>query len=689
MKNKHNILFISMLMLILNFKIFAGNLVGTSGLSYTTANNVFRSGQSATGCVRMTNGFTVVTPASGVGSNHGSIAYLDTCLSVSGGIDFRTTNTIFLRADLTLDNGATFSTGGGQIYGYDRALILNGNLNIPSNSTFHIGGRIIIDGNGNTINIDNSSKFLIDANATLTLKNLVLRNTDNQPGNPCLQCSTFGSKLCLQDVVLNLADDFYFNCGQLFINNDVAITGTSALVYCSPIPMFIDSDSTLYFDVGTTFSIAPATFTDCRYSTVPTTTTNNFIFMRDQTSQIYLNNCTLKTTLTGCRFRNGTMILDNKVALQSNYTLTIAGIPATQVGSTVTLGNLPRWVAWSPDGKTIAVVEQGSNNLKLYSFDGTNTPALIATQATATQASGVDWSPDGKFIGVACSSGAAVQVFKFTKPNTISTSGSATFASAHNIAWSPDGQFIAASSWVSPGYLNVWKFNGVKPIQMASVATGNAATGVSWSPDGKFIAIPNNSSNTLQVYRFSGALTQIGSNVNTTTPVGTKWSPDGRFIAVGNSTAASGSLKIFSFDGVNTPRLVSTASSESSVIYGFSWSPNGKFIAISNFNSTLVKIYAFNNFNTLTLVGSIPAQTTSVSVAWSPDSKFLASVNYTSPGYLQVFRINYIVDRTPQTISNSIIFGNSSLGANYDLNVRALAGANIEYNGILNYDCVN
>lgn len=678
-------------MLLLNSKIHAGSLSGTSGLNYTTVHNVFRSSQSATGFVRMTNGFTVATPASGVGSTHGSIAYLDTCLSVSGGIDLRTTNTMFLRADLTLDNGVTFSPYGGQIYGYDRALILNGNLNIPDNSTFHIGGRIVINGNGNTITMGNSSKFLIDANATLTLKNLVIKNTRNQPGNPCLQCSTLGSNLCLQNTILELSDDFYFNCGQLFIHNDVSITGTSALIYSSPKPMFIDSDSTLYFDTSTTFSIAPATFTNCAFSSIPTTTTNNFIFMQDKTSQLYLNGCNLCVTLTGCRFRTGTMILDNKVSFHSNYTMTISGIPGTQVGSTVTLGNGPRWVSWSPDGKTLALVEQSSNNLKLYAFDGVNTPSLLVTQGTTAGASGVSWSTDGRFLAVASTSG-TVQVFKFTKPNSISTIGSTSLTTAHNVTWSPDGRFIAACNWATPGLLNVWRFNGVNLIQMVSVGTGNTVSGISWSPDGKFIVVPNQSSNTLQVYRFyeSGSLVQIGSNVSITTPVGSKWSPDGRFIAVGGSTIATDSIKIFSFNGVSTPRLVSTVSMASKSIFGLSWSPSGKFLAVGSYNLACMQIYSFNGSDTLTLMGTIPTSKVNISsLEWSPDGEFIAGVSYQSPGDLQVFRVNYIIDRTPQAPSNSIVLGNSALGSAYDLDVRALSGANIQYDGIINYDCVN
>ncbi|MFA6990510.1 MAG: hypothetical protein WC192_00460 [Candidatus Babeliales bacterium] len=679
--------------LILNFSntVKCGTLLGRANTNYTTTHNIFRSGQSAIGVVRMNNGFTVATPASGVGSTHGSIAFMDTCISVSGAIDLRTTNTIFLLEDLTLDNSVTFSPSGGSIYGYDRALILNGNLNIPNDSTLHIGGRIIIDGNGNTITFGNNSKFLVDANATLTLKNLVLKSTQNQPGNPCLQCSTFGSNICLQDVVLNLADNFYFNRGQLFIHNDVSITGTSALVYCSPKPVIIDSASTLYFDTGTTFSIAPVTFTDCPYSSIPTTTTNNFVFMKNKTSQIYLNGCDLCITLTGCRFRTGTMILDNKVSFHSNYTLTIAEIPATQAGSTVVLSNNPRYVSWSPDGKTLALVEQTSNNLKLYSFDGVNTPSLLVTQATTSGASGVSWTPDGKFLAVA-STGGTVQVFKFTKPNSISALGSATLATAHNVTWSPDGRFIAASNWAASGLLNVWRFNSVNLIQMASVATGSIISGISWSPDGKFIVVPNYTINTLQVYKFyeSGSLSKIGSDAPITLPVGSKWSPDGRFIAVGGDTVATDSIKIFSFDGVSTPRLVSTVSMASKSIFGLSWAPNGKFLAVGAFNLACIQIYAFNGSDTLTLMGTIPTSKVNIpSIDWSPDGNFIAGVSYQSPGDLQIFRVNYIVDRTTQACSNSIVFGNSALGQNYDLNVKVLADANVNVDGILNYDNVS
>ena len=144
--------------------LFFSNLSATSlggapsYFAYKTQHNVFYNRESAIGGVRMDGGFTVTVTKLGAESKIGSSVIMDTCVSVSGAIDLRETNTIVLLSDLVLDNGVTFSSGG-KIHGYDRAIIINGDLTIPSDKILHISGRILLQGNGNTLNFANRGQL--------------------------------------------------------------------------------------------------------------------------------------------------------------------------------------------------------------------------------------------------------------------------------------------------------------------------------------------------------------------------------------------------------------------------------------------------------------------------------------------------------------------------------------------------
>ena len=238
--------------------------------------------------------------------------------------------------------------------------------NVPANTIIHIDSNTVINGNGNTINLGNNSELFVDDNVTLTLRNVIISNAENFVGNPAIKLSSNRSQLTLDNSRLDLTGDFYFGHGQLFVNNDVKFTGTSALVYRSPKPLMITSGGRLFFDVNTTFSVAPATFTDCPYSVASTTTTNNFVLMADQTSQLNLNGCSFFTTLTGLRLTKGTVLFDNKVTIKSNASADLATTntsPVVFIHSAVTGAN-PYSVSWSPDGRFIAVVNYGQIHCK-------------------------------------------------------------------------------------------------------------------------------------------------------------------------------------------------------------------------------------------------------------------------------------------------------------------------------------
>ena len=142
--------------------LYSGSLGGSPGyFAFQPVHNVFYNRQSASGFVRLDNGFTVTVTNLGAESKIGSSLILDTCISVSGAIDLRETNTIFLQSDLILDHGVTFSSSG-NIYGYDRSVILHGDLIIPDGKIIHTGGKIIIDGNGHKILLGDSAQLFVE-----------------------------------------------------------------------------------------------------------------------------------------------------------------------------------------------------------------------------------------------------------------------------------------------------------------------------------------------------------------------------------------------------------------------------------------------------------------------------------------------------------------------------------------------
>ncbi|MFA6264052.1 MAG: hypothetical protein WC630_06480, partial [Candidatus Babeliales bacterium] len=248
--------------IVLTYIVMAGTLAATSLIftsnqtNYQANSYVFRKNDLAQGFVRLNNGITVLPDA---------CATMDVLFSVSGAIDLRETGTMKLLRDLVLDSGVTLSSGG-NVKGYGHTLVLDGNLTIPSGKIIHVNGDIIIDGQGNKLIIGANSQIFVDTNVTLTLSNMIITNQQHALTFPPIRCAALTSKLAFDDVVFTPNGDFLFPSGQLFIHNDVAITGTSAFIYTSPVPSFITSGACWYFGINTTFSVAPATFTDAPYA---------------------------------------------------------------------------------------------------------------------------------------------------------------------------------------------------------------------------------------------------------------------------------------------------------------------------------------------------------------------------------------------------------------------------------------
>jgi Tol biopolymer transport system component len=707
----------------------ANSIDGSIFPRYVTNHYVFHNGAwTARGWVRFNNGFTVMPSGS---------VLMDTLTTVSGGFDLRDTGTLILNNDLYLAHNVTL-TDGGNIKGKSSAIpgagantiFMGGDLTLASTTyarTLHItgdwsnsgtSGDLVIDGGGHTLNIGDRAQLFVDQNVTLTLRNMTIKTGPKSLFRPAIQLASPGSKLALDNVLLDLGTDFKFVQGQIFIHDEVAVTGTSAFVYNSPAPSYITSGATWSFESSTTFSVAPATFTDSPYLADITgpVTSNNFIVLADASAALSLDNCSLQTTFTGLRLRSGMVLFDNKVAVNTQAGVDLASTTTTPVGylGGVGTGNGPYSVAWSPDGRFLAVVNDGAATLQVYRLNASSVPPMPGTTEPPTPVGGtattgtnpfcVAWSPDGRFLAVAnegSTGPAGLQVYRFNGSSTPTSLGTATTGnSPQSVAWSPDGRFLAVANEDTLGSngLQVYRFNGSNaPTSLGTATTGTYPWSVAWSPDGRFLAVANEGSPTtgLQVYRFNGggAPTSLGTATTGNAPFSVAWSPDGRFLAVVNE--GSNTLQVYRFNGSNQPTSLGTVAAGNEP-ESVAWSPDGRFLAVVNVASstTGLQVYRFNGSSAPTSLGTAATGSQTQSVAWSPDGRFLAVVNYSS-NTLQVFYCNYYYTGQPsatQGFSNGLLFGNQALGAAqglgsaYDANVQVLAGAVVKVKGMVRDD---
>jgi len=164
-------------------------------------------------------------------------------------------------------------------------------------------------------------------------------------------------------------------------------------------------------------------------------------------------------------------------------------------------GSLAPWysVAWSPDGKHIAI--GGIGNVEM--LDATTGRQVASYGQHAGIVHVVDWSPDGTYIAVG-SSDTTVQIWNVITGNNIyNYTGHSVDVFA--LAWSPDSKRIASGS--GDGTVQVWDattgnheytYRGHVDYYIGHF-TSAAVNAVAWSPDGKMIA-SGASDKTVQVW---------------------------------------------------------------------------------------------------------------------------------------------------------------------------------------------
>ncbi|MFH1643764.1 MAG: WD40 repeat domain-containing protein, partial [bacterium] len=620
-------------------------------------------------------------------------------------------------------NGATLNNGGDILFssqttidssGYlnpqGYAYILGGDLIIPSATTLTFTSNGIIDGQGHSLIFGTTAQILIDSNVTLTLKNLTIKNDLSPISIPPIKCLDWYSKLVLDNVKFALNDDFAFKTGQMYIYDDVIFTGSSKLIYQSVLPSYIQPHSTLYFDEETTLDYSPA----C--------TLKDLIVLSDESSSIYLDGATLQTTHTGMRLTKGRLLLENKVTLSSAANNVIYDI--TYTATPISFSDRISTADLDPSNRYLAIAGMSNYNpdVEIYYFDGnviTGTPIAQRELGISARIYDLNWSPDNKNLAISVqypSSGSELQIFSFDNENG-SLSANAIYQKdfgtySQPVKWHPSGKYIALGGQypTNGAQLQIYSFinNSLSASPIFSETPMNNVTTLKWHPSGNFLVAGGRDytlTGSLKLYSFydnslSGTPleTRLYGVPLTSVIYDASWSPDGKYLAVGGVSDGYAQAQIYSFYNNNlSPSPISEIHFSTYTNYNkLQWSPNGKYISLANQDlayapDEIIIIKVDNGIISSTPIVQQSFGYYASGTIWTSDSKYLFIYGrQPDSGYeLQQYEVNYMFDTTQQGFNNSIIFGDSSRGSDYNLNSFVLGGARIEINGIAWFDDAN
>ena len=105
--------------------------------------------------------------------------------------------------------------------------------------------------------------------------------------------------------------------------------------------------------------------------------------------------------------------------------------------------------SWHPNGNFLAAaVFSSTGTVRVYSWNGTDTLALVETLSITDEVIYVDWHPSGDYLAVnTYNTGASIKVYSWNGTDTLQEVETlSTGSAAYVCSWSHDGNFLAVGS---------------------------------------------------------------------------------------------------------------------------------------------------------------------------------------------------------------------------------------------------
>jgi WD40 repeat protein len=278
-------------------------------------------------------------------------------------------------------------------------------------------------------------------------------------------------------------------------------------------------------------------------------------------------------------------------------------------------------VTWSPDGQSITT-SNGNREVKIWDADSGEHRQTLTHDDWQISAA---WSPDGRYLLTAShkdkpriwdpATGAVVRILDDADDEY-------RYREVSAVSWSADGRYVAAldDRLHHAQRVGVWDTGTWDRVQELT-GDSDTVTAVTWSPDGRQIAACNDHGQGQIWDAGTGALlATIGRRDWHGNRHPLAWSPDGRHLAHGVSTV---SVEIL--DPATATEIRRLAGEQPFTTIGYqgalSWSPDGRYVAHGNQAVVCVfDIRAGKLIRTLETGSTRP-------LAWSPDSRHFAEAS--------------------------------------------------------------
>jgi 6-phosphogluconolactonase (cycloisomerase 2 family) len=295
-------------------------------------------------------------------------------------------------------------------------------------------------------------------------------------------------------------------------------------------------------------------------------------------------------------------------------------------GSPFGAGIEPSAIAYSPNGKLLAVTNAASHDVYLYFVASDGTLTHDSTTGFGTYAYGVSFSANGGYLAV-------VGGVNSVKVYSVSSGGVATQVSSgvvssspESIAFSPDGKWLAVGGGNNPG-VTMFSFSNGSLSVVSGSPFGTGATGqvrgIAFNAASSLLAVTDANANKVTVFQVasSGSLSAVSGSPFSAgnRPYAAAFSPNGGELVVAN--ANENDVSAYTVDSGGSLTSVSGSPfSAGSGPDGIAFSPDGNVVAVANGGASSASVYSVGSGGVLTGASGSPYSTGSSpqAVAFSP-----------------------------------------------------------------------